>query len=125
MTTHGRNVPRPGRQAGGKPRTGPATDPDLPGQTLLGHNGGPPLEEPHRPEWGNGPVGSYFVWKAARAASRKVTRAEMMLRLRNADRLGLTYDEYTLELLERGRYLHAEDADRVEAIKAARRPPRP
>lgn len=84
----------------------------------LGHNGGPPLE--HVPEWGAGGIGTYFAWKAARTASRKVSREEAMLRLRNAERLGLTYAEYTLEILERGRYLHASDAERVEAIKAAR-----
>ena len=30
-----------------------------------GHNGGPPLDEEHRPEWGNGGIGNYFYWKAA------------------------------------------------------------
>ena len=38
-----------------------------------------------------------------------------------AEALGLTDEEYTLEILERGRYLQAEDTDRIAAIKARRR----
>ncbi len=30
-----------------------------------GHNGGPPLDEQHVPEWGEGGIGNYFYWKAA------------------------------------------------------------
>ena len=36
------------------------------------------------------------------------------------EELGLTYEEYTLELLERGRYLQREDVDRIDAIKRKR-----
>ena len=42
-------------------------------------------------------------------------------RLEKAERLGLTYEEYTLEILERGRFLQPEDADRIARIKGARR----
>ncbi len=29
------------------------------------HNGGPPLDQEHKPEWGHGPIGNYFYWKGA------------------------------------------------------------
>ena len=89
----------------------------------LGHNGGPPLDEPHRPEWGEGPVGTYFAWKAAhRAAWRPASRDVALSRLARAERIGLTYEEYTLEILERGRYLSLpRDAERIAAIQRARR----
>ena len=48
----------------------------------------------------------------------------MRRRAEKAEAIGLTDEEYTLEILERGRYLQSEDADRVEAIKARRRRPR-
>ena len=88
-----------------------------------GHNGGPRLEEPpHRPPWGRG-IGTYFSWKAAHdAVWRKVPRDILLRRLDNAERIGLTYEEYTLEILERGRYLSfPDDAERIAQIKQARR----
>lgn len=92
---------------------------DIPG---MGHNGGPPLEDPHVPEWGPGGVGNYFQWKAASdAAFNKVPHATAVRRARKAEELGLTYREYTLEILERGRYLQAEDRDRIAAIVARRK----
>jgi hypothetical protein len=45
----------------------------------------------------------------------------MLLRLEKAERLGLTYEEYTLEILERGLHLREEDTERISAIKAARK----
>ncbi len=64
-----------------------------------GHNGGPPLDE-HTPEWGNGGVGNYFHWKAAhRAAWKTPSPGIVAFRIRKAERLGLTYEEYTLEIL--------------------------
>lgn len=45
----------------------------------------------------------------------------MLLRLKRAERLGLTYREYTLEILDRGRHLQPEDVERIAAIKRARR----
>jgi hypothetical protein len=87
-----------------------------------GHNGGPPLDEEHVPEWGRGPIGNYFFWKAAhRAAWLSVSREVMLFRLKRAERLGLTYEEYTLEILDRGRYLQTEDVERIAQIKQARR----
>src|SRR4029079_236473 len=86
-----------------------------------GHNGGPPLDE-HVPEWGRGGIGNYFSWKAAhRKAYRNVAPEIMMLRAERAERIDLTYEEYTLELLERGRYLQAGDVARIDRIKRARR----
>lgn len=43
-----------------------------------------------------------------------------MMRVRRAAALGLTVEEYTLEILERGRYLTAADGAHVDAIKARR-----
>jgi hypothetical protein len=36
------------------------------------------------------------------------------------ERLGLTYEEYTLEILERGRHLQIEDVERIAEITQAR-----
>ena len=86
-----------------------------------GHNGGPPLEQEHRPEWGDGGIGNYFYWKAAhRAAWHNPSPGIVMFRVRKAERLGLTYEEYTLEILERGRHLQIEDVERIAEIKSAR-----
>ncbi len=87
------------------------------------HNGGPPLDDaPHVPEWGRGGIGTYFAWKAAHQAAWKPPSRDVALaRLARAERLGLTYAEYTLEILERGRHLGPDDTERVAEIKAARR----
>ena len=45
----------------------------------------------------------------------------VVLTARKAEALGLTYREYALELLERGRYLQSEDTERIAAIIARRR----
>jgi hypothetical protein len=96
----------------------PATAAD---RVAAGHNGGPPLNEEHRPEWGDGGIGNYFYWKIAhRAAWHSASRDVMLFRLQRAERLGLTYEEYTLEILERGRYLQIEDVERIAEIKRAR-----
>ena len=87
----------------------------------VGHNGGPPLDEPHVPEWGDNGIGNYFYWKAAHArAWRNPSPGIVAFRIRKAERLGLTYEEYTLEILERGRHLQIEDVERIAAIKQAR-----
>ena len=89
--------------------------------TGFGHNGGPPLDDEHVPEWEDGDPGVYFAWKDAHAAVWKRVPWETMLRRQErAERIGLTYEEYTLEILERGRHLGLEDVERVEAIKRAR-----
>lgn len=91
---------------------------EIPG---IGHNGGPPLD--HVPEWGVGGPGNYFIWKAkSEAAFKSVPFETAVRRAGKAEALGLTYREYTLEILERGRYLQASDADRIAEIIAARKP---
>ncbi len=99
----------------------PPADPASPANSApAGHNGGPPLDE-HTPEWGNGGIGNYFYWKAAhRAAWKNPSPSIVAFRIRKAERLGLTYEEYTLEILERGRHLQIEDVERIAAIKQAR-----
>jgi hypothetical protein len=103
--------------------TNPAsTPPEIPDELspAAGHNGGPPLEQ-HTPEWGSGGIGNYFYWKAAhRAAWKNPSPGIVMFRIRKAERLGLSYEEYTLEILERGRHLQIEDVDRIAEIKRAR-----
>jgi hypothetical protein len=88
-----------------------------------GHNGGPPLEEKtHVPEWGKGDPGNYFLWRNAhRAVWKAPSRETKLRRMEKAESIGLTYEEYTLEILERGRYLQAEDVEVIAAIKAKRR----
>jgi hypothetical protein len=86
-----------------------------------GHNGGPPLDDPHVPEWGLGGIGNYFYWKAAHArAWRNPSPGIVAFRIKKASRLGLTYEEYTLEILERGRHLQVEDTERIAEIIQAR-----
>jgi hypothetical protein len=86
-----------------------------------GHNGGPPLEDGHIPEWGRGGIGNYFSWKGAhRKAWRSLAPELMLMRAARAERIGLTYEEYTLELLERGRHLQPGDTAQIARIKRAR-----
>ena len=86
----------------------------------IGHNGGPPLEEPAR-EWGNGGFGRYFEWKAAVHDAYHGIPAEFaVMRARRAAMLGLTYEEYTLEILERGQFLQPGDTERILEIKRRR-----
>jgi hypothetical protein len=87
----------------------------------LGHNLGPPLEDAHVPPWGDGDPYIYLCWKRAYdAAWKNVPWSIVRFRLEKAERLGLTYHEYTLEILERGRHLQLEDVNRIAAIKAKR-----
>ncbi|MEZ5668824.1 MAG: hypothetical protein R3F55_15550 [Alphaproteobacteria bacterium] len=86
----------------------------------IGHNGGPPLDEPGRP-WGAGGPVVYRCWlEAQRRAWRDVPFDTVRRRAARAAQLGLTYREYTLEILERGRYLSAADSERIAEIKAKR-----
>ncbi len=66
----------------------------------LGHNGGPPLEEPDP-----GASWRLFCWREARKRAWSVPREVALRRLARAEELGMTYREYTLEILERGRHL--------------------
>jgi hypothetical protein len=97
-----------------------AADETNPVDAVPGHNGGPPLDE-HVPEWGANGIGNYFYWKAAhRRAWHNPSPGIVSFRIQKAERLGLTYEEYTLEILERGRHLQVEDVERIAEIKRAR-----
>ena len=66
------------------------------------HNGGPPLDEKEDAN------ASWRAWNWRRAHKRawKTPPREISLRrLARAEELGITYKEYTLEILERGKYL--------------------
>jgi hypothetical protein len=68
----------------------------------IGDNGGPPLEEddPGATSW------RLFCWKKAHRKAWKAPPREVMLRrLERAQAVGLSYHDYTLEILERGRHL--------------------
>ena len=87
-----------------------------------GHNGGPEITDEHVPEWGSDGIGNWFYWKAAyNKVHKNVSRDIALFRVAKAERLGLTYEEYTLEILERGRHLQEEDVERIAAIKRKRR----
>ncbi|WP_291295919.1 hypothetical protein [Elioraea sp.] len=67
----------------------------------LGHNGGPPLEEPD-------PNASWRLWcwtRAHRKAWKTPPREIALRRLARAEELGMTYRDYQREIMERGRYL--------------------
>ena len=90
---------------------------DIPG---MGHNGGPPLDE-HIPEWGPGGIKTYFDWRnASEHAFKKVPVETAIRRAKKAEEIGLTYREYHLEILERGRFLQKEDTARIAEIIARR-----
>jgi hypothetical protein len=66
----------------------------------VGHNGGPPLESDPNEGWRS------YCWRKAHKAAWKTPPREIALRrLERAEALGMTYREYTLEILERGRHL--------------------
>lgn len=84
-------------------------------------NGGPPLDDYEGPPWGKGDPHRFLHWKRAHTAAWKPKSRDIALfRLEKAEALGLTYEEYTLEILERGRRLNAEDAERIATIKRGR-----
>jgi len=67
-----------------------------------GHNGGPPLNAAVDPNesW------RLFCWRRAHRRAWKTPPREISLaRLARAEALGMTYREYTLEILERGNCL--------------------
>ena len=94
----------------------------MPRRPRRGHNGGPPLDDYNGPPWGKGDPHRFLHWKRAHAAAWKPKSREIALfRLAKAEAVRLTYEEYTLELLERGRHLQVEDAGRIAEIKSKRR----
>lgn len=88
----------------------------------IGHNGGPPLKERKpRSETGRGTIGRYFDWRFAHRKAWKKPREIALRRQENAEALGLTYEEYSLEIMERGYYPQPEHADGIKAKRAQRR----
>lgn len=78
----------------------------IPLSEWLGHNNGPDfLEHLRFKEW---------AWTQARKAAFAPSDPETGARwARKAEALGLSYEEYRLELLERGRHPTDEDATRI------------
>lgn len=67
--------------------------------TSIGHNGGPPLED-------EGAAWRGWVWRRTHRKAWKTPPREIALRrLARAEELGMSYKEYTLEILERGKFL--------------------
>ena len=66
-----------------------------------GHNGGPSLddEDPGAASWRK------WCWTRARKRAWSVPREVALSRLARAVQLDMTYRDYTLEIMERGRYL--------------------
>ncbi len=77
-----------------RPPPSPLPEPPPP---RIGHNGGPPLD----------PEESYrgYLWRRASKRAWKAPREIALRRLARAEELGMTYRDYTLEILERGRHL--------------------
>jgi hypothetical protein len=68
----------------------------------IGDNGGPPLD----PEIDPNESWRHWCWKRAVKRAWKTPPREIALRrLARAEAIGITYREYTLEILERGIYL--------------------
>ncbi|PTM41887.1 hypothetical protein [Bosea sp. 124] len=88
----------------------------------IGHNGGPPLKElKRRSVTGSGGVGRYFDWRFAHRKAWKKPRDIALRREEKAEALGLTYEEYSLEIMERGYHPQPEHADAIKAKRAERR----
>lgn len=65
------------------------------------HNGGPPLDDDEATTgWRS------WCWRRAHKRAWKTPPREIALRrLARAEELGMSYRDYTLEILERGKYL--------------------
>ncbi len=74
------------------------------GLARIGHNQGPPLDEP---------VADAFVrwrWRKAHKEAWKTPPMSILkFRVARAEAAGVSYREYMLELLDTGRHLQAED----------------
>ncbi len=70
-----------------------------------GHNGGLALDEPE-------PDASWrlWCWRRARQRAWSVPREVALRRLARAEELGMTYSEYSLKIMERGKYLECDAA---------------
>lgn len=82
----------------------------IPLSEWLGHNNGPDILESL--------LFKQWRWSRLRTAAFAPPDAETGIRwARKAAELGLSYEEYRLELLERGRYPTDEDARRIRAAR--------
>jgi len=71
-------------------------------EAKIGDNGGPPLQDEEDPgalSW------RAYCWNKASKRAWKTPPEVALRRLARAEELGITYREYTLEILERGKYL--------------------
>ncbi|MDP3407795.1 hypothetical protein [Bosea sp. (in: a-proteobacteria)] len=88
----------------------------------IGHNGGPPLKpRKRRAATGSGAIGSTFDWRFAHRKAWRKPRDIALRREDNAQALGLTYEEYALEIMERGYYPQPEHVEAIKARRAERR----
>lgn len=87
----------------------------------IGHNGGPPLQErKRRSSLGSGAIGRTFDWRFAHRKAWKKPREIAIRRQENAEALGLTYEEYALEIMERGYYPQPEHVETIKAMRPQR-----
>lgn len=88
----------------------------------IGHNGGPPLaQRKRRSPSGSGTIGRIFDWRLAHRKAWKKPRDIALRRQEKAEALGLTYEEYSLEIMERGYYPQPEHAEAIKAKRTERR----
>ncbi len=88
----------------------------------IGHNGGPSLtDRKRRAATGSGAIGRFFDWRFAHRKAWKKPRDIALRREENAQALGLTYEEYALEIMERGYHPQPEHAEAIKARRAERR----
>jgi hypothetical protein len=67
---------------------------------MIGHNGGPPLaDDDPNAAW------RLWCWRKAHKKAWSVPREIALRRLANAEACGVTYHDYTIEILEHGRHL--------------------
>jgi hypothetical protein len=73
----------------------------IPRHPLLGHNAGPPLDDADpATSW------NHHCWKRAHKRAWKTPPREIALRrLARAEALGMSYRDYALEILDKGRFL--------------------
>ena len=69
-------------------------------EPMIGHNGGPSLDPPDLDaSW------RLWCWRRAKRRAWAVPREVAQSRLARAEALGMSYTEYSLEVMERGRFL--------------------
>lgn len=84
----------------------------IPLSAWLGHNNGPDILQPT--------LFLGYQWRQAKEAAFRPPSHDMAVRwARMAEKLGLTYREFRLILLEQGRHPTEEDARRLKALRGA------